>query len=71
MEQYGMDAAKNFKILGEHEIADLIREDGFSSPPPSGSRRGGVLSHSLTRRPLFDDVSGTGDAPYWGTWGTA
>jgi len=66
-----MDAAKNFKILGEREIADLIREDGFSSPPPAGPRAGRLLSHSLARRPLFDDVSGAADAPYWGTWGTA
>jgi len=66
-----MDAAKNFKILGEHEIADLIREDGFQSTPSSGPRRGSLLSHSLSRGPLFDDVSGAGDAPYWGTWGTA
>jgi hypothetical protein len=71
MEKQGMNAAKNFKILGEHEIADLIREDGFTSPPPGGSRRGGLLSHSLSSRPPFDDVSGASDAPYWGTWGTA
>jgi hypothetical protein len=66
-----MDTAKNIRILGEHEIADLVREDGFNSPPSAGPRRGGLLSHSLARRPVFDDVPGAGDAPYWGTWGSA
>jgi hypothetical protein len=65
-----MDAGKNFKILAEREIADLIREDGFTPPSP-GPRRGGLLSHSLTRRPVFDEVPAASDAPYWGTWGTA
>jgi hypothetical protein len=66
-----MDAAKNYRILGEREIADLIREDGFNAPPSGGPVRGRVLSHSLARRPAFDDLPGASDAPYWGTWGTA
>jgi hypothetical protein len=65
-----MDAAKNFRILAEREIAELVGEDG-SDNEPSSSRRGGLVSHSLWRRPLFDDGSGSGETPYWGTWGSA
>jgi len=66
-----MDAAKNYRILGEREIADLIREDGLGSSPSPVPRRGGLLSHSLSRRPVFEDLPAASDAPYWGTWGTA
>jgi hypothetical protein len=66
-----MDAGKSYRILGEHEIADLIREDRFNAPPSAGPGRGGLLSHSLARGPVFDESPGATDAPYWGTWGTA
>jgi hypothetical protein len=65
-----MDAAKNFRILAEREIAELIGEDRGDNEP-SSSQRGGLVSHSLWRRPVLEDTSGSVDAPYWGTWGTA
>jgi hypothetical protein len=65
-----MDAAKSFRILGEREIAELIGEEARAEEPAS-SRRGGLVSHSLWRRPIPDDASGSGDTPYWGTWGSA
>lgn len=71
-EMYGMDAAKNYRILGEREIADLIRDEASNAPSSPGPGRGRLLSHALTRGPVaFDELPGASDAPYWGTWGTA
>jgi len=65
-----MEPAKHFRILAEREIAELIRDGEFEQQPPD-PRGAGLLSHSLWRRPLFDDAQGAAEAPYWGTWGSA